>query len=378
MASQVGYDRTTTYRQPGSALPDKPDSVPYEIRTETRMVDFSNAVNPLGTPKNFIQQMHTSLVDGELNYAPDRDGREFRRTIARKLQISPDAILLGTTPTQLITYAAMAFDYGSVGVSTPCMPEFLSAIANAGHHVLELSNSVSFVALDAYSAYQQFGDFQGVVLGNPSYPASRLLSRNALIHYLETGCWAIVDESHIELSIGAESVVPLIDTYPNLMVIRNPSVTYAMPGVPISYLVAQPQTIESIGRFYDGSDVSMFAEVLASRMANQNEYLDQTHDYLDVEIPWMYNRLSLIPGVMVHPAEGNFVLCEFNPRDDMRLCVSGTEELVIRLQLAGYFVRYLARTPGLQGRDYFCVAVNKHDDNVRLLNMMRRIISGER
>lgn len=375
--AQVGIDRITTYRQPASAIPEKPESVPYEIRTETRMVDFGNAVNPIGTPQTFIQQMHTSLVDGELNYSPDRDGREFRRTIASKLQVSPDAILLGTTPSQLMTYAAMAFDYGTVGVSTPCMPEFLSAMANAGHHVLELSNRLSFVALDAFPAYEQFGEFQGVVLGNPSYPTSRLLSKNTLLNYLATGCWAIVDESYIELSIGAESMVPLIDTYPNLMVIRNPSVTYAMPGIPIGYLVAQPQTIESIGRFYDGSDVSMFAEVLAGKMATQYDYLDQTHDFLDVEIPWMYNRLSLIPGVTVHPAEGNFVLCEFNP-GDRRLCVTHADELVIRLQLAGYFVRYLARTPGLVGRDYFCVAVKTRDDNVRLLNAMRRIISGER
>lgn len=377
MPENIPNDRTSAYRKPASAIPDKPNSVPYEIQTETRMVDFSNAVNPIGTPKSFIQQMHTSLLDGELNYAPDRDGREFRISVARRLQISPDAILLGTTPTQLMTYAAMAFDYGTVGVSTPCMPEFLSAMANAGHHVLELSNKVSFAAMDAYSAYKSFGGFQGVVLGNPSYPASRLLSRNTLIHYLETGCWAIVDESYIELSIGAESVVPLVETYPNLMVIRNPSITYAMPGVPISYLVAQPQTIESIGRFYDGSDVSMFAEVLANRMANQYDYIEQTHDYLDVEIPWMYNRLSLIPGVVVHPAEGNFVLCEYSPRNDMRLIVSGAEELVIRLQLAGYFVRFLARIPGLNSRTFFCVAVKNHDDNVRLLNTMRRIISGD-
>lgn len=375
MAASYTYDRLTQYRQPASALPQKPDSVPYEIRTETRMVDFSNPVNPLGTPKCFIQQMHTSLVDGEINYAPDRGGREFRRTIASVLQISPESVLLGTTPTQLMTYAAMAFDYGTVAVSTPCMPEFLSAMANAGHHVLELSNSSTFAALDAYTAYQRYGDFQGVVLGNPSYPASRLLQRDKLIHYLETGCWAIVDESYIELSIGATSTVPLIETYPNLMVVRNPSVTYSMPGVPISYLVAQPQTIESIGRFYDGSDVSMFAEVLANRIATQYEYLDQTHDFLEFEIPWMYNRLSLIPGVITHPTEGNFILCEFAPHDDMRLCVSGAEELVIRLQLAGYFVRFLSRTPGLSGREYFCVAVRDHESNMRLLDMMRRIVS---
>lgn len=369
--------RRVDYRQPANATPDKPDSVPYEMRSEMTLVDFSNPTNPLGTPRSFIHSMHSALVDGELNYAPDRDGREFRHAIGRVLQVSPGSILLGTSPTQLMTYAAMAFDYGTVGVSTPCMPEFISAMANAGHRVLELANPASFAPIEVFEAFGLYGEFQGVVLGNPSYPGSRCLSRKDLVHYLESGCWAIVDESYIELSIeGAESAVPLISEYPNLMVIRNPSVTYGMPGVPISYLVAHPKTIESIGLFYDGADVSMFAEVLASQMAAQYEYLDQTHEFLDSEIPWMHMNMGNVPGVYAYPIEGNFVLCEYSPHPDMRLQVASCEELVIRLQLAGCFVRYLANVPGLEGRGYFCAAVRTREDNHRLLRAMKRIIVG--
>ena len=375
MAALLGLGKSVPFRESTSVLPEKPPAVPYEMRTEMTWVDFSHPSNPLGAPKSIVQHMHAALVDGELNYVPDRDGREFRHIISKYLGVDYGSILVGTTPTQLMMYAAMAFDYGTVGISIPCMPEYLTAIANAGHSILELSNKISFAPVDAYTAQEEFGEFEGVVLANPSYPSSRLLPRQTLIHYLETCTWVIVDESNIELSFGAESVVPLTEKYPNLMVLRNPSNTYGMPGVPISYLVAHPETIKRIGQFYDGTDVGMFAEVLARQFASQVTYLDETHDFLDTEIPWMQCNLSLIPGMRIFPAEGNFVLCEFKPGENIKLGVDNAEDLLLRLQLAGYFVPSMANIPGLDGRDCFCVAIRTREENAQLLDALRRIIS---
>ncbi len=378
MSAILGTDHRSSYRSTDSALPERPISLPYEIRSEMTLLDFSNPINPLGAPSSFIQQMHTALVDGELGYAPDRDGREFRRIVSSAIGVTPDSILLGSTPSQLMTYAAMAFELTTVGVSTPCPAEYLSAMANAGHNVKEISSRVSSATPDAYTARERFGEFEGALLGSPSYPVSRLLSHNTLLHYLETCNWVIVDESNIELSFGAESCVKFVDRYPNLIVIRNPSVTFAMPGVPISYIVAHPETIATISQFYDGSDVNMFAEVLAGQMASSYDYLEQTHEFLDAEIPWMQCHLSLIPGITITPAEGNFIMCRFNPSSDLRLAVSCVEELVIRLQLAGFYVQHLRNTPGLCDDSYFSLSVRLRDDNQRLLIALRSIVSGTR
>ncbi|MBQ9068488.1 MAG: aminotransferase class I/II-fold pyridoxal phosphate-dependent enzyme [Eggerthellaceae bacterium] len=369
------FNKQTNLRETSATLPGKPIAMPYDMRSEVTWIDFSNRANPLGAPKPFIQEIHTAFVDGEHNFVPDRDGRAFRIAAARFLGISADNVLVGTSPTQLITYASCAFDYCTVGASVPCPMAYETAIENAGHRFLPLVNRVSFASAGAYEAHKQ-GNFSGVVLGNPTYPASRLLPRQTLIHYLETCDWVIVDESNIELTIGGESMVSLVDRYPNLIVVRNASTTFGIPGIPISYLVAHEDMIGHIEQFYAGTEIGMFGEVLAPMVSQQTGYLEETHDFLDNEIPWMQCMLSLVPGVNIFPAEGNFVLCEFAPSDELRLGVRNARDLVSSLQLTGFHVDDLDDTIGLPHGNFFCVAVRMREENERLLEAMRKIVRG--
>ncbi|MBO4365731.1 MAG: aminotransferase class I/II-fold pyridoxal phosphate-dependent enzyme [Eggerthellaceae bacterium] len=371
----LGFNRRIGYREAESILPENPVSLPYELRTEMTWMDFCNPVNPMGTPRSFVQAMHTALVDGELNYAPDRDAHAFRNAMGEYLGLDSDWLMVGSSTSQMISNVAQAFQETTVGVVSPCPPEYITAICNAGHDFVELGNPVSFATVDAYTAKQKYGPFGGVVLANPAFPSSRLLSRQTLVNYLETCSWVVVDESNIELSFGGESMMPLTHTYRNLVIIRTPSVTFGMPGVPISYLVANPDVVKQIRQFCDGSDVSMFAEVLAKELVCQHEYLEQTHEFLDTEIPWMQCMLSLVPGIRIYPAEGNFVLCEFCPSSELRLGVTGVEELVVRLQLAGFLVRPLNGVSGLEDDRFFSVSVRSRDDNERLIAAMRKIVS---
>lgn len=363
------------FRPTATDTPVRPVSIPYELRTEMTWLDFCHPMNPLGTPRDMIQAMHTALVDGELSFAPDVAGYALRDAIAASLQVSKDCVVAGTSATHLIRAAAQVFPHAKVGVATPCPIEYEQAIENAGHEFVRLNNPRSFATVDTYSAHAQVGNFDAAVLANPSYPASRLLSSSVLVHYLETCKWVIVDESYIELSFGGESVLPLLAEYPHLIVIRNPSVTYCMPGLPLAFALAQPETARRMRTTMDATDLTLFTEVLARHVVTHQDYIEETHEFLDKEIPWMQCMLSLIPGISIYPAEGNFVLCEFSAGEMLRLGVTCAEELVIRLQLAGFFVRYLKGTPGIDSDNFFCVAVRQREENQRLLEAMRSILN---
>lgn len=370
------FNTNVNLRETVATLPDKPIAMPYDMRSEVTWIDFSNRSNPLGTPRPFIQEIHTALVDGEHVYIPDYGGRAFRNAVSTYLGVGANNILLGTSAIQMLTYAACAFDYSTVGISIPCPTAYQTALENAGHQVLPLVNRISFATPSAYDAQEQ-GSFGGVVLGNPSYPASRLLPRQTLIHYLESCDWVVVDESNIELTIGGESMVGLIEQYPNLIIIRSLTTTFGMPGIPIAYLVAHEDMIAHIDQFYAGNDIGMFGEVLSSHINNQQLYLEETHDFLDKEIPWLQCMLNLVPGVNIYPAEGNFVLCEFSDAGNMRLGASNAAELTARLQLAGFLVDDLDDIIGLTPGDYFCVSVRLREENERLLNAMRSIVKSQ-
>ena len=148
-----------------------------------------------------------------------------------------------------------------------------------------------------------------------------------------------------------------------------------MPGVHVSYCIAQPDTIAHLAQFFDNTCVSMFAEVLAEPSAIEHPRLDSVRAFLDSEIPWMQCMLSLIPGIDIFPAEANYVMCTYHNGDGMKLAVDDVNQLSSLLQLEGFLVRKLAGTPGLKPNGYFCVAVRTRQENEKLIAALRRIIS---
>lgn len=373
MSALFGFNARSEVRDATMQIPDQPLYLPYELRTEMNWLDFSSTINPLGTPKSFIRAMHSSLVDGELAYTPDRDARALRISLAARYKVSPDAILCGSTISGMIQAAAQTYQPCVVGVSVPSPIEYTLAIANAGHEVMELAHSNTFIVPDATTAHKCGLEFDAAVLANPTYPTSRLLSKSTLITYLESCKWVIVDEGLIELTLGGESMIALTEQYRNLIVIRSLSNSFAMPGTPISYCVAHPETIAQMQYFYDSSSVSMFAEVLADVAASEEAYIENTREMLDSEIPWMQCMLNLIPGIHIFPAEANFVMCSYE-KTSLDLAVADTPELVLRLQLAGFLVKKLEGMPGIMSDKYFCVSIRTRSDNEKLLKAMRAII----
>lgn len=359
-----------------TALPEQLLSPPYELRTEMNWIDFSGMANPLGTPPSFIRAMEDALSAGELNYSPDREAHALRSVLARQHGLPVEAFLAGTTVGDMVRAVAQTYQPCTVGVAVPGPVEYALAAGNAGHRVVEIASPAGFVVPDPATAARHGAAFDAAVLANPSYPTSRLLPLPTLLSYIESCTWVVVDERSIELTLGGESMVPLVKEHRNLVIVRSLCEPYAMPGIPISYCVAHPDTIAQIARFYDSSAVSMFAEVLGELALAEREHLERTREFLDAEIPWMQCMLSLVPGIDIYPAEANYVMCTFSGKPDLNLAVANTEELAMRLQLAGFLIRKLEGTPGLSNGKHFCVAVRAREDNEKLIAALREIIVG--
>lgn len=358
-----------------TALPEQLLSPPYALRNEMNWIDFSGTSNPLGTPPSFIEAIKRAVDAGGISYPPDREAHALRSVLARQFKLPVDAFLVGSTVGDMIRAVAQTYRTCTVGVATPGPAEYALAAGNAGHQVIEIASPAGFVVPDPAAAERNGIVFDAAILANPGYPISRLLPEPTLRSYLETCSWVVVDERSIELTLGGQSMVPLVSKYRNLIVVRSFSETFALPGIPVSYCIAHPDTIAQISRFYDSSNVAMFGEVLAELSLSEVEHLERTREFLDSEIPWMQCMLNLIPGINIFPAEANYVMCTFEGGTDMDLGVADTTELTNRLQLAGFLIRKLDATPGLDER-YFCVAVRTREDNEKLIAALREIICG--
>ena len=358
-----------------TAIPESLLCPPYELRNEMSWIDFSGTENPLGIPPSFITAISNALSSGALGYALDREAHTLRSSLARTHGLPVESFLVGTTVSHMVQTAAQAFKPCTVGIAVPCAYEYLLAIGNAGHTIAKIKSPTSFITPYFDSLARTNTAIDAAVLFNPSYPTSRLLPKPVLASYLETCKFVIVDERSIELTLGGESMVDLVKEYKNLIIVQSFSSQYALSGSHISYLIAHPDTIAAIARTYDNSNISMLAEVLAEPAYIEHANLDKTREFLDSEIPWLQCMLSLIPGIDIFPAEANYVMCSFNHNDELRLGVRDVEELCDRAQLAGFLIRKLNGTPGLDVNGYFCVSVRTREDNEKLIAALRTIVS---
>lgn len=88
----------------------------------------------------------------------------------------------------------------------------------------------------------------GIVLANPNAPTTLALSRQAVEEVVRQHPdeVVVVDEAYV--MFGAETAVPLICDYPNLLVVRTLSKSHSLAGMRVGYCMGQPELIDGIRR----------------------------------------------------------------------------------------------------------------------------------
>lgn len=369
------FDALTGLVNEASVAAQPQETLPYDIRAEIDWIDFSCVANPLGTPDCVKDAIASAISEGDLSFLPNSDGQHLSSVLGRYFEIPAESILAGTSVTSLISAVAQAYRPCNVGIPTPAPTGYFLAVTNVGHNPVKLVNPYSLSAIEPHTAFSNGYQFDAAVLANPSFPCARLLSEKVLRRYLEVCNWVIVDESNISLTLGGETFVELTQQYRNLFVVRNLSNELGMPGIPMGYVVGNASAIDHIRQFSDGSDITLFNEVVAREFPHTSEYLDETAHLLETEIPWMQCMLSLTPGIKVFPSEANFVMCALEERTARDFGISSAADLIVRLQKAGFTLRDLAGIPGIEGKRYFLVAIRTHEENEKLINALRDIIA---
>lgn len=125
------------------------------------------------------------------------------------------------------------------------------SVCAAAHRVetvdLPLINLTDF-DLDGLRAMAQIPKL--VFLCRPNNPTGALMTREAVMAVLElTEGRAIVavDEAYIEFC-AEETLIPLLDQYPNLVVYRTLSKGFGLAGIHTGFLIAHPEITDAVNR----------------------------------------------------------------------------------------------------------------------------------
>ena len=249
---------------------------------------------------------------------PDRDQQRLRRAIAALHGLDEQAVLPGNGAAELFTWATRdASILGSSVVQAPGFADYRRALhcwsAPVCQQRLPLSWGEAFP-----QAFPEPAEAGVLWICNPHNPTGQLWSRDSLEPLLERYRLVICDEAFLPLVPKGEqqSLIPLIQHHPNLVVIRSLTKLYGIAGLRLGYAVADSGRLQRWGEWRDPWPVNGVALAVGERLlASPRRYrrwCERVQRWTAAEGAWMQHQLMHLPGITPMPSAVNYLLIRAN------------------------------------------------------------------
>ena len=283
----------------------------------SQLLDASASLVPFGPPwavRGRLLKAALGLASGSpLRAYPDRHATGLRASLAQLHGVEPDWTLPGNGAAELFTWAAR--DAAGAGLSVVPQPGFADyprALACWGGAWRSLP-----LTLQASSGPQPFPAAPaGAVLWltNPHNPTGALWSRASLEPLLQRFALVIADEAFLPLVPGgeAQSLIPLLQAHPNLVVIRSLTKLWSIAGLRLGYALGQPERLARWVRWRDPWPVNGLALAVGERLLADplayGRWCRRVQRWTAREGAWLSARLEALPGITPLPSAANFLL----------------------------------------------------------------------
>lgn len=349
------------------ALTHGGDTRGFLARYGTPPLDFSANVNPLGVPG--VVRDALCAAAGEADRYPDPLCRDLRAAIAQSEGLNPEQIFCAAGAAEIIYRLAAALRPKRALIPAPTFSEYAQAVSRQGCGIERhwLQPGQDFALTPAILPQLRAG-IALVFLCNPNNPTGRCIDA-ALLDEILRRCAAhrirlVVDECFLGFTPqhGARTLVPLLERYPNLLVLKAFTKLYGMAGVRLGYCVGSDLAL--IGALYEAGppwNVSSLAQQAGIAALTAADYLDESRAMIAAERPRLHAALSSL-GLRVIPSEANYLLFFSSmPLLGQRLCEQGV------------LIRDCANFEGLCD-GWYRVAVRTPLENDRLLAALSRCL----
>lgn len=283
--------------------------VPGE-QTESKSVTKLNTnESPFGPSEQVIQAI-SRCVGEDLRLYPDPRSLALRDAIASVEGVNSDNVFVGNGSDEVLAHAFQAFFSSSRPILFPDItysfyPSYCR-LFGLSYEQIPLNDDF-LVSVESYS--KQNG---GVILPNPNAPTGIDLGLAAIRKLLENQSEQVVviDEAYVDF--GAESAATLLGEFPNLLVTRSFSKSYALAGLRVGYALGQAELIEGLHRVKDSFNsypVDRLASAGAIAAIQDRDYLDTTRRKIVSNREQLISGLSEL-GFLVLPSATNFVFVQ--------------------------------------------------------------------
>jgi threonine-phosphate decarboxylase len=220
----------------------------YRYKQEI-IADFSTNVWYGGEPAGLKEYIFAQWP--VLNKYPEVQAESLARKISAHHELNASNILITSGTTESIYLIAQAYNNGQTTIVIPAFAEYEDA-CRMHHHQLQ------FINQDAIQPGMQLKE--GLLfICNPNNPTGYAFLQLETLIKANPKTLFIVDEAFIEFTASVTTLIPLVNTCENLILMRSLTKAYAIPGLRLGYLVAHERLIKKLLQYKMPWSVNVFA-----------------------------------------------------------------------------------------------------------------------
>ena len=338
----------------------------YRARFGHDALDFSANVSPLGLPQGVADAIVAALPTAD-RY-PDPLCRELRTALSRAEQLPEPWILCGNGAADLIYRLVWALKPRRALLLAPTFAEYAAALESVGCEVKRktLHEADDFAVTEAFvQAVNQSIDL--VFLCQPNNPTGQItppeLVQRLVRRCADCGAVLVVDECFLDFLQQRDALTakPLLQTAPNLVILKAFTKLYAMAGVRLGYaLCANTALLAKMQAAGQPWGVSSLAQAAGAAALRETAYADAVRALIADQRPRLAAGLRAL-GLQVIEGSANYLLFR------------APETLGAALQQRGVCLRSCGNYPGLSA-GWYRTAVRTAPENEQLLQTMREVL----
>ena len=282
----------------------------------SEIIDASASLVPFDPPQILIDSLNEEIKNLGFRYYPERNLSDLREIIGKFHRINPDNILPGNGASELITWAGYeASKFGISCIPSPSFVDYERSLNcwNSNYIHYELPKNWENVFPQSFPLHPK-GDV--IWITNPHNPTGQLWGKYSLEKIIKKYKLVICDEAFLSITPNGdkESLIPLIQKYDNLLVLRSLTKIFNIPGLRLGYVVGSSTTLKKWKINRDPWPLNSFAIKAGIELLNNKKFYEkwtsQIHRWINIERERVSKKLSKIENLKVHNSSTNFFLIE--------------------------------------------------------------------
>lgn len=336
--------------------------VPGEQPQSDDIIKLNANENPY-PPAPGVQEALRTFDASRLALYPDANGKALKTALANRFCVKPTQVFLGNGSDDVLALAFQSFFCSEQPILYPDITYSFYPVwcdlFRIPYETVPLDEAFCVNVRD----YDKPNG--GIVLPNPNAPTGRGVSLDFIEDLLQhnTDCVVIIDEAYVDF--GAQSAVPLLSKYENLLVVQTMSKSRSLAGLRIGYALGSETliaTLEAVKNSYNSYTMDALALAAGETAVKDEAYFQKTCRKVMATRERTADELRKL-GFTVSPSLTNFLFVTHPTKK--------TPEIFEYLRQKNIFIRYF-KLPRID--NYLRITVGTDEQMDRLVEELRAFL----